>query len=93
MDTQPSSRQSGWTYTEVVVYDGDRALKPTHVSGEEIAFRQAPRLRSAEITICIKNGDRRTTRTARVLPHEPGSTRIPIQLISTEQKAPAKLTA
>ena len=53
----------------------------------------APELLSAEISICIKNGDRQTLRTARVLPHESRSTRIPIQLVNAEQKTPAKLIA
>jgi hypothetical protein len=93
METEPYSKASGWTYTELLVHDGDRALKPTHICSDEITFRDPPQLLSAEITISIKNGDRRTIRTARVLPHESGSTRVPIQLIDAEQKAPVKLIA
>jgi hypothetical protein len=92
-NVKPSSSKSGWTYTEIVVHDQDRVLNPTHVCGSEITFREAPRLLSSEISICIENGDRRTTRSARVLPHEPNSTRIPIELIVAEKQAPAKLTA
>lgn len=95
MDTnlKPSSKKPGWTYTEIVVRDGDRVLKPTHICSDEIAFSDAPELLSAQISICIKNGDRQTIHTARVLPHEFDSKHIPIQLINVEQKAPAKLIA
>jgi hypothetical protein len=93
INLQPSSTSTGWTYTEIVVYDGDRILKPTHLCSDEITFRDPPALMSAEINIRITNGDRQTTRTARVLPHESGATRVPIQLIQTEQKTSAKLTA
>jgi hypothetical protein len=92
-DVKCGSQTSGWTYTEIVVHDGDRLLKPTHVCGDEITFRHAPRFLSSEITICIKNGARHTARLARVLPHEPDSTRIPIELLSTEANARVKLTA
>ena len=88
-----SSKTDAWTYAEIVVHDGDRVLKPTHVCSDEITFRDSPELVSTEIRISIKNGDRQTTRTARVLLHKSGSTRIPIQLINAEEKAPAKLTA
>jgi hypothetical protein len=91
-ETTPS-KASAWTYAELFVYDGNRVLKPTHVCADEITFRDAPRLLSEEIRVCVKNGDRQTTRAARVLPHESHATRIPIQLIQTEQQAPAKLTA
>ncbi len=92
VETTPS-KTPAWTYAELFVYDGDRVLKPTHVCADEITFRDAPYLVSAQIRVCVKNGDRQTTRTARVLPHDPQSTRIPIQLIQSDQQAPAKLTA
>jgi hypothetical protein len=90
---KPSSEAAERTYAEIIVHDGDRVLKPTHVCSDEITFRDTPALASAEITISIRNGDRQTTRTARVLPHGPESTRIPIQLLAIEQKAPAKRIA
>jgi len=82
-----------WTYAEIFVYDGDRTLRPTHVCHNELMFRDAPHLVSAEIRVCVNNGDRQTTRIARVLPHDPQATHIPIQLIQNERKSPAKLTA
>ena len=88
-----SPKTAAWTYVEMIVQDGDRAIKPTHVCGDELTFAVPPGIVSPEIKIFIKNGDRQTTHIARVLPHESDSKRIPIQLINTEQKAPAKLTA
>jgi hypothetical protein len=91
--SKSSSNSSTWTYAEIFVHDGDRTLKPTHICSNEITFREPPELRSAEICIFVKNGDRQTTRIARVLPHEPGSARIPIELISPHAEQAAKLTA
>lgn len=90
---EPPSKIAAWTYAEIVVSDGQRTFKPTHVCSTEIIFRDPPELRSAQISVCVINGDRQTTRLARILPHEPGSTRIPIELIQTEQTTPAKLIA
>ena len=92
-EIKPSSKAVGWTYAEIFVYDGDRVLKPSHVCHNEIIFRDAPQIVSPVIRVCVKNGDRATTRSVRVLPHAPDATRIPIQLLSTEEQAPEKLTA
>jgi hypothetical protein len=89
----PSPKPSRWIYTEIFVHDGDRVLKPTQVCGNEISFADAPKLLSAQISIRIRTGDRQTIHAARVLPHAPDAVEIPILLIQTEQKAPAKLTA
>jgi hypothetical protein len=92
-DMSPSTKAPTWTYAELFVSDGDRQLRPTHVCGDEIIFRQPPQLIATEIRVTIKNGDRVTTRVAHVLAHDPNATRIPIQLIDAEQSVPAKLTA
>ena len=88
-----SSSPGGWTYTEIFVYDGDRVLKPINLCGDEITFREAPGIIYPEIRICVKNGDRRTIRSAKVLTHDPSSTRIPIQLVTGAEKVPSKRTA
>jgi hypothetical protein len=88
-----SSSSSAWTYAEIFVHDGDRTLKPTHICSNEIIFRDPPERLSAEIRVCVKNGDRQTMRIARVLPHEPGSARVPIELISPQEEAATKLIA
>jgi hypothetical protein len=92
-DIRPSTKAPTWTYAELFVHDGERQLRPTHVCGDEIIFREPPQLIANEIRVTIKNGDRITTRSATVLAHDPNATRIPIQLIDAEQTAPAKLTA
>lgn len=91
-DCNASSR---WTYVEIEVIDAERHLRPTHICGTEIRFAAPPRLTSEQITIITRNGDRETTRMARVLPHHADAQQVPIELIdvSNESKVSSKLTA
>jgi hypothetical protein len=94
--TQPNSadkQTAQWNYVDVQVLDGQRVLRPTHVSFDQLIFAEPPNLSSQHIEIVITNNGRSHPSRATVLPHDPQSTRIPIQLIQTEQKAAAKLTA
>jgi hypothetical protein len=47
---------SRWTYTPIVLHDGDRILEPTHISFDRVFFRAPPRLTSNRIAIVISNG-------------------------------------
>jgi hypothetical protein len=89
--TEASQRQ--WNYVDVQITDGQRVLRPTHIAFDRLIFAEPPNLTSHEIEIVVTNNGQPHTSRAVVLAHEPCSTRIPIRLIQTEQKAPTKLTA
>lgn len=93
--TPDSTTPARWTYVQILVIDGDRRLRPTHVCGTEIRFNEPPRLTSGQITIITRNGDRQTTRRARVLAHQEDARVIPIELTDamTDEKAATRLTA
>jgi hypothetical protein len=76
-----------WTYTELMVIDADREIRPTHVCGTYIRFKEPPELTSEQITVVIRNGDRETRHAASVLAHDRGAREIPIQLIQTASRA------
>jgi hypothetical protein len=82
-----------WNYVEIHVIDGQRVLRPTHVSFDQLIFAEPPALTSPQVEIIITNNGQPHSSQAVVLGHEISATRIPIQLNNTEQKAPAKLTA
>jgi len=89
--TETSATQ--WNYVEVRVTDGQRVLRPTHTSFDRLIFAEPPNLSSKQIEIAVTNNGQSHTSQARVLPHDPASTRIPIELINTQQEAPAKRIA
>ena len=93
MGAAPNS--TTWTYVQLIVIDGERQLRPTHLCSTEITFAEAPQLKSNRITIITRNGDRETIRSARVLTHAKAARTIPIELHEANdiQKAPTKLTA
>lgn len=82
-----------WNYVEIRVIDGERVLRPTHVAFDRLIFAQPPNLRSRQVEIVITNNGKSHSSQAVVLPHDADSTHIPIRLITTEKKVPAKLTA
>lgn len=90
-----SAKTSGreWNYVDVQVKDGQRILRPTHVAFDRVIFAERPNLTADRIEIVTMNNGQSHSRQALVLPHEPSATYIPIQLISEEQKSPAKLIA
>jgi hypothetical protein len=71
-----------WNYVEVQVRDGHRALRPTHVSFDRLIFAEPPQLSSQQVEIIITNNGQSHSSRALVLPHEPSSKRIPIQLLT-----------
>ena len=77
----PRPMSSGWIYASLKIIDAQRELKPAEVSFDHIEFRTPPHLTSSTIEIIITNGDAEYRRTARVLPHDPAATEIPIELI------------
>ena len=89
--TPPSATQ--WNYVDVHVTDGQRVLRPTHVAFDRLIFAEPPNLSSQQIEIVVTNNGQSHSSQALILPHKPSATQIPIQLINTEEKAPAKLTA
>ena len=82
MPTEPQSR---WTYAEIEVADAERQLRPTHVCGTSLRFNEPPHLTSEVIAITVRNGERSTTRQARVLAHHPDALHIPIELIVADE--------
>jgi hypothetical protein len=78
---RPAFDKQTWTYARLAVVDGDRRLKPSSVCFDYVTFPDPPRLTSAEIEIILTAGPEEDRRMARVLPHDPGDTRIPIQLL------------
>jgi hypothetical protein len=82
-----------WNYVEIQVIDGERALRPTHIAFDQIIFARPPQLSSRQVEIIITNNGESHSSQALILPHDLSATRIPIELITTEQKAHIKLTA
>jgi hypothetical protein len=68
-------------YASLTVRDGDRTLKPTQVAFDGVYFAEPPHLTSEQIEIVLVNGDEEQRHLARVLPHDPTATRIPIRLL------------
>jgi hypothetical protein len=89
--TKASATQ--WNYVEIQVIDGQRVLRPTHIAFDRLIFAEPPNLISQQVEIIITNNGQSHSSQALILPHELSATYIPIELINTEQKAPAKLTA
>jgi hypothetical protein len=56
-------------------------------------FAEPPQLTAREIEIIVTNNGQPHSSRALVLPHDPGSKEIPIQLIETEVQIAAKQTA
>ncbi|HEX4124842.1 MAG TPA: hypothetical protein VHY37_08975 [Tepidisphaeraceae bacterium] len=77
---QTNSRS--WVYVSLSVRDGERLLKPTHVSFDHIRFAEPPRLVSKRVEIIIVNGDAEQRHIAAVAPHPEDATCIPIQLVA-----------
>lgn len=84
----PATTTAQWNYVEVQILDGQRVLHPTHVAFDRLIFAEPPNLLSQNIEIIITNNGQSHLSWALVLPHEPNSTFIPIQLVDTEQKSP-----
>lgn len=61
--------------------DGARKIKPRDVGPDRITFDTPPRFTSNEVEIVIANGDEASRHRARILPHDPEATKIPIELI------------
>lgn len=74
------SLPKSWTYAELMVLDGGRKLKPSHVAFDRLVFNEPPQLTGSEIEIILTNGESVQRHVAAVLPHDPGATRIPIRL-------------
>jgi hypothetical protein len=89
----PTPSVERWNYVDVHVMDGQRVLRPTHVAFDRLIFTEPPNFSSQNIEIIVTSNGQSHSSRALVLPHEPSTTSIPIQLIKTEQKAPAKLIA
>jgi hypothetical protein len=89
--TSPSGTR--WNYVEVEVLDGQRSLRPTHTCFDYLIFAEPPLLVSQEIEIIVTNNGLPISSKAKVLPHDPAATRIPIQSIQTELEVAAKRTA
>lgn len=81
-----ASPKTSPVYATIRVLDGDRELKPAEVSFDLISFWEPPHLQSEHIEIVIANGDEKQRNLARVLPHEPDATEIPIQLLKLLQE-------
>jgi hypothetical protein len=79
----PEPSRHNWVYVSLTVIDGQRQLKPSHVSFDHVRFAAPPRLVSNQIEIVIANGDDEQRHTAIVLPHDADATLIPIQVIKT----------
>jgi hypothetical protein len=73
-----------WVYVSLTVRDGERQLKPTHVSFDHVRFNTPPRLISSQVEIIIVNGDDEQRHLANVLPHDPDATLIPIAVIPAQ---------
>ena len=82
----PQANKTGWIYASLVVIDGHRRLKPSHVCYYEIGFREPPRIESTQVEIILTNGDEEQRHFALVLPHDPAATVIPIQLGKVEPR-------
>jgi hypothetical protein len=76
----PATRH-GWVYASLIVVDGERRLKPSHVGPDDVRFPTPPRLTSEKIEIILTNGDEEQRNYAIVLPHDPDATQIPIELL------------
>ena len=72
--------QKQWTYASLMVIDGQRQLKPTHVAFDRLHFSHPPRLQSATVEILLSNGNEHQRHLATILPHDPDATQIPIRL-------------
>jgi hypothetical protein len=79
-DSQP---RAGWIYASLTVIDGQRRLRPTHVSFDHLRFSEPPILENTRIEVIVQNGDEEHRQFVDVLPHEPQDTRIPVKLIGT----------
>ena len=80
MSLDKSADAKKWIYASLTVVDGQRHLKPTHVSFDRIYFAQPPRLNCRDVEIIVVNGDEVQKRVAHILPHAPDATHIPIEL-------------
>ena len=80
-DNAPPAGASTWVYASLLVMDGDRRLKPSHVGPDYLLFTQPPRLASTTIEIILRNGDDEQRHSANVLPHDADAKRIPIRLL------------
>jgi hypothetical protein len=74
-------KRHSWVYVSLTVRDGQRRLKPTHVSFDHVCFNAPPRFISNQVEIIIVNGDDEQRHMANVLPHDPDATLIPIEVI------------
>ena len=74
------SRQ-GWVYASLSVVDGKRRLKPIDVAFDYLSFSEPPRLKGTQVEIILRNGEEEQRQFAKILPHEPDATEIPIQLL------------
>lgn len=80
LTTAAGAPRQQWTYATLIVIDGQRQLKPTHVSFDRLRFAEPPCLQSTTVEIILLNGDEEQRHMAVVLPHDPDATRIPIRL-------------
>jgi hypothetical protein len=80
--TTPPLNSQKWVYVSLRVRDGDRVLKPSHVSFDHVRFPVPPRLADSQIEIILTNGDLEDRRVAAVLPHDANDMRIPIRLLA-----------
>ena len=81
----PNRREQDWTYVSLVVMDGERRLKPTHVAFDRLHFAEPPRLTSPRVEIILINGNAQQRQVVAVLPHDADAKRIPIQLVPIDQ--------
>ena len=87
MQTSPdlaTKDRQGWVYASITVRDGQRRLKPAQVAYDRLLFATPPRLANEQVEIILVNGDAEQRHTARVLPHDPETMRVPIQLLSMD---------
>jgi hypothetical protein len=78
----PRGGSRSWVYASLTVVDGERRLKPSHVSGDRIRFPQPPRLASSKIEIILVNGEEEQRSWAMVLPHDADAMWIPIRIVA-----------